>query len=56
MLISAGTRDMSHIFFQMGNNPITTAGCVSIATAINESDVSVLETLDLHVSLRINNY
>ena len=42
------------LYFQMGNNPITTAGCVALAAAIYGSDTSILETLDLKVNLHWN--
>ena len=38
----------------MGNNPITTGGCIAIAKALNESDNSVLCALYLTVCGRLN--
>ena len=37
----------------MGYNPITTAGCVAIAAAINECDSCALKKLDLQVIIII---
>lgn len=41
----------SVFFFQIGNNILTTAGAIVIATAINNSDSAEITELDLTVSM-----
>ena len=40
------------VHFQMGNNPISTMGCIALAKAINESEITALKCLDLKVCSR----